>query len=143
VPYTQAALAMGKAVVANESSSFRWTLIAAVKERSAPIGGCASNEWYQDATKLLWTDTVPAAWAAANGFSIWSMFPTEDLMLLSKINSQSHCTVNDQFQGQMQGTGHTSGRVKLGALRERYWMLYRTPKPSPPALAAPILPPAG
>ena len=92
---------MGKAVVANESTSFWWTLIAA------------------------------------------GQGPTEDLMLLSKINSQSHCTVNDQFQGQMQGTGHTSGRVKLGALRERYWMLYRTPKPSPPALAAPILPPAG
>jgi hypothetical protein len=68
VPYTQAALAMGKAVVANESSSFRWTLIAAVKERSAPIGGCASNEWYQDATKLLWADTVPAAWLRLMGF---------------------------------------------------------------------------
>jgi hypothetical protein len=77
--------------------------------------GCASNEWYQDGTKLLWADTVPAAWAAANGFSIWSIF----------------------------GHGPHVRQGKIRALSQRYRILYRTPKPFPPALATPIMPPAG
>ena len=115
VPYTKVALATGKAVVANESSSLRWTLMAAGQGEVGTYWGCASNEWYQDGTKLLWADTVPAAWAAANGFSIWSIF----------------------------GQGPHFRQDKIGVLNQRYWTVYRTPKPSPPALATPTIPPAG
>jgi hypothetical protein len=97
LPYIASALALGKAVVVNESSGFRWAPLASGEGEAGTYWGCASWEWYQDGSKAWWVNAVPGAWAAANGISIFSVFPTEDLMLLTTSQTDNHCTSSDAY----------------------------------------------
>ena len=88
--------AIGKPVVANESSAFRWTNGASGE--GGTYWGCAADEWRADGTFAAWASAVPGAWAAANGLSIFSLFPIEPLLLTSTNTAYNHCTATDLYE---------------------------------------------
>ena len=84
---------IGKAMVANESSAMRWEAPSSTGEGATYLG-CMSPEWRVDGTFMAWAGAVPGAWASANRFSVFSLFPTETLLYESQTSS-THCTNSD------------------------------------------------
>jgi hypothetical protein len=100
-PIIAPVLALGKPVVANESSGFRWAPLEAGEGEAGTYWGCGASEWHTDGTQQAWSRAVPGAWAPANGVSLWSIFPTEDLMLLSTDPNNTHCLIGDGFEANL------------------------------------------
>jgi hypothetical protein len=88
----------GKVVVANESSSLRWSNAAGPGGEDNTYWGCAASEWMTDGTFLAWANAVPGAWAPANGVQIYSIFPIEELLMVSTDTNNNHCWPSDGFE---------------------------------------------
>lgn len=93
--------AIGKPVVANESSGMHWENTAGAGGESNTYWGCGASEWHTDGTWQAWSRAVPGAWAPANGLSIYSIFPAENPMMLSTNTASNHCVTSDPFEASL------------------------------------------
>jgi hypothetical protein len=100
-PLIAPVLALGKPVVVNESSALRWSPQAAGLGEAGTYWGCGASEWFTDGTWQAWARAVPGAWAAANGLSIYSIFPTEPMMLFSSDPANNHCVTGDGYESNL------------------------------------------
>jgi hypothetical protein len=94
-------VAIGRPVTMNEASGMRWENPAGAGGEANTYWGCGASEWYTDGTMQAWSRAIPGVWAAANGISIVSVFPTEDLMLLSTDTASNHCATGDGFEANL------------------------------------------
>ena len=134
--------AISKPVVMNESSAMRWTNTSGASGEGGTYWGCAADEWRTDGSFMAWANAVPGAWAPANGVSIFSIMPIEELLMTTTDTANNHCTSGSTYETllsqklaagktvsplglqyaalaagwntSMQGTAHLSGVAHIG-----------------------------